>query len=62
MKIPPRGFVEDMPDDDSFESPAWHAEALAETEAQVKAGNAYFVDFETAKTLLANRHNSINQK
>jgi hypothetical protein len=35
MKIPPRDLVENMQDDDSFESPAWHADALAETEARV---------------------------
>jgi hypothetical protein len=56
MKIPPRDLVENMQDDDSFESPAWHAEALAETEARVKAGNAHFVDFADAKEQLAYRH------
>ena len=42
-------------DEASFESPAWHADALAETEARVKAGKTHFVDLETAKKQLARR-------
>ena len=42
-------------DDASFESPAWHANALAETEAQVRSGKARFIDWETAKKQLLKR-------
>lgn len=35
-----------------FRSPAWHAEALAETEAGIKDGKVAFTDWETAKTQL----------
>jgi len=42
-------------DEDAFKSPAWHATALAQAEAQVKAGRAKFVDLDTAKKHLAKR-------
>jgi len=42
-------------DADAFESPAWHAKALAEAEGQYKAGKAHFVDLATAKKQLAKR-------
>jgi hypothetical protein len=42
-------------DEASFESPAWHAAALIETEALVKSGQARFLDWETAKKQLAKR-------
>ena len=39
-------------DEDAVESPDWHAEVLKETEAEVKAGRAEFVDWEAAKKRL----------
>jgi hypothetical protein len=42
-------------DEASFKSPAWHATALAQAEAQPKSGHAKFVDLETAKKQLAKR-------
>ena len=36
-------------DDDRFESPAWHAQALREAERAVKNGKAKFSDWEKAK-------------
>jgi hypothetical protein len=36
-------------DDDRFESPAWHAQALRESERAVKNGKAKFSDWEIAK-------------
>jgi Putative addiction module component len=42
-------------DDSGFESPAWHKEALRETERMVKAGKAKFVDWDEAKVLLRRR-------
>jgi len=38
-----------------LESPAWHADALAQAEAQVKAGRAKFMDWAEAKKQLAKR-------
>ncbi len=39
-------------DDDAFESPAWHEEALREAERAVAAGTAKFSDWEEAKRRL----------
>lgn len=36
-------------DDQSFQSPAWHGDALAATEKRVASGQEKFVDWETAK-------------
>ncbi|MGC2625734.1 MAG: addiction module protein [Candidatus Udaeobacter sp.] len=36
-------------DDDGFESPAWHAQALREAERAVKTGKARFNDWDEAK-------------
>ena len=36
-------------DDDRFESPQWHAQALRESERTVKNGKAKFSDWEIAK-------------
>lgn len=36
-------------DDEGFESPAWHAAELRETEQRVKEGKATFSDWEQAK-------------
>ena len=36
-------------DDDSFESPAWHAQALHEAERVMKSGKAKFSDWDEAK-------------
>jgi hypothetical protein len=36
-------------DEDAFESPAWHEEALLEAEHAVKTGKARFSDWEEAK-------------
>ena len=42
-------------DESAFESPAWHAEVLKQAEAQVKSGEARFVDWEAAKKDLRRR-------
>ncbi len=39
-------------DDADIESPAWHGEALRETERLVKAGKAKFLDLDDAKAAL----------
>ena len=36
-------------DDDRFESPAWHAQALREAERAMKSGKAKFSDWDEAK-------------
>ena len=36
-------------DDGNFESPAWHAEELRKTEAELAAGRVGVVDWEDAK-------------
>ena len=36
-------------DEDRFESPAWHAQALPEAERAVKSGKAKFSDWDEAK-------------
>ena len=36
-------------DEDSFESPAWHEEALRETKASIKSGKTKFIDWDEAK-------------
>lgn len=38
-----------------LESPAWHENVLEERQAQVKAGQATFMDWETAKQQLRDR-------
>ena len=38
--------------DDSFESPAWHEQALRETEARIKAGITQFHSWEEAKEII----------
>lgn len=42
-------------DDAAFKSPAWHEEALRETERAVAAGTAKFSDWEEAKKRLRRR-------
>ena len=42
-------------DDDSFASPAWHEEALRETEAEFAAGRVEVLDWEEAKNELRRR-------
>ena len=42
-------------DESSVESPAWHKEALRQTERMVKAGKAKFVDWDDAKAILRRR-------
>ena len=39
-------------DEARFESPAWHGDALRETERLVQAGGAHFSDWEEAKKRL----------
>jgi len=39
-------------DEEQFESPAWHADALREAERAVESGKAKFVDWEQAKRRL----------
>ena len=36
-------------DEDSLESPAWHADALREAEEEIKSGKAKFIGWEEAK-------------
>ena len=36
-------------DEAKFESPAWHEEALADTERLVRKGKAKFIDWDLAK-------------
>jgi hypothetical protein len=38
--------------DDKFESPAWHATVLRETEERVREGKEQVLDWETAKKTL----------
>lgn len=42
-------------DEDSFESPSWHADELRKTEAALAAGQAEIVDWEDAKKELRKR-------
>lgn len=42
-------------DPDSFESPAWHAQELRKTEADVAAGKVESLDWEEAKKELRKR-------
>lgn len=42
-------------EDDAIASPAWHQEALRETEARVLAGNEPVRDWDEAKTELRRR-------
>jgi Putative addiction module component len=41
--------------DGNFESPAWHAKALAETERRVAEGKEQVIDWETAKKKLRDK-------
>jgi len=45
----------DLAADESFESPAWHAEELRKTEADFAAGRVETVDWEDAKKELRKR-------
>jgi putative addiction module component (TIGR02574 family) len=42
-------------DDESFESPTWHAEELRKTEAELAAGRVEILDWEHAKKELRKR-------
>lgn len=42
-------------DDDNLESPAWHAEELRKTEAELAAGRVEVLDWEDAKKELRKR-------
>lgn len=42
-------------DESHIGSPAWHEEALRQTERMVKAGKAKFVDWDDAKAMLRRR-------
>jgi hypothetical protein len=42
-------------DESSVDSPAWHEQALRQTERMVKAGKAKFVDWDDAKAILRRR-------
>jgi hypothetical protein len=42
-------WVDLSKDDDGFESPAWHAQALHEAERAVKSGETQFSDWEESK-------------
>lgn len=42
-------------DEDAFESPAWHAEELRHTEAELAAGKIEVLDWEDAKKELRKR-------
>lgn len=42
-------------DGESFEPPAWHRQALLETEKGVKAGTEQFIDWNEAKKSLRRR-------
>lgn len=42
-------------DEASFESPAWHAEGLRKTEAELAAGQVEVLDWEKAKQELRQR-------
>ncbi len=42
-------------DESRIDSPAWHEEALRQTERMVKAGKAKFVDWDDAKAILRRR-------
>lgn len=41
--------------DDEFESPAWHANELAETERRLTEGKEQSLDWETAKKTLRSK-------
>jgi hypothetical protein len=43
---------------ESFESPEWHREILAECERRVAAGEARFIDWEQAKVNIRKRVSS----
>ena len=41
--------------DEELESPAWHAEVLAEREAEIQSGEAKFIPWEEAKADILRR-------
>lgn len=47
-------------EEDDLPSPAWHQEALAQTEQATAIGEAQFIDWEEAKLLL--RHAAVADK
>lgn len=49
MKTATLRDFDDLSEDNSFESPTWHKDALADSEAQVAAGKATFSDWDEAK-------------
>ena len=49
-------WVDLTADPDGFESPAWHAEELAETERHLEAGEDKFIDWEMAKQQIISKH------
>ena len=44
-------------DEDQFESPAWHEQALKEAQRAYEAGEAKFIDWEEAKRELGRKTN-----
>ena len=46
----------DLTREEEFESPAWHGDALRETEKAIEAGEAGFVEWEQAKKRLHDRN------
>jgi putative addiction module component (TIGR02574 family) len=45
----------DTIDENQIESPAWHAEVLAEREAEIQSGKAKFIPWEDAKADILRR-------
>ena len=45
----------DTIDENQIESPAWHAEVLAEREAEIHSGKAKFISWEDAKADILRR-------
>ena len=45
----------DLAEDESFASPAWHEDALRQTEAELAAGRIEILDWEDAKKDLRKR-------
>ena len=46
---------ESIDNKDEIESPAWHAEVLAEREAEIESGKAKFIPWEEAKADILRR-------
>jgi hypothetical protein len=46
----------DLTSQEEFESPAWHGDALRETEKAVESGEAVFIQWEQAKKGLHERN------